>query len=41
MVELLRTTFARPANAGGPQVILLSHDTMLEKLFNIAQGVTH
>jgi hypothetical protein len=34
LVELLRTTFARPANAGGPQVVLLSHDTMLEKLFN-------
>ncbi|WP_442753290.1 hypothetical protein ACNHKD_09745 [Methylocystis sp. JAN1] len=34
LVELLRTTFARPANASGLQVILLSHDTMLEKLFN-------
>lgn len=34
LVELLRKTFARPANATGPQVILLSHDTMLEKLFN-------
>jgi AAA domain len=34
LVELLRTTFARPANVDGPQVILLSHDTMLEKLFN-------
>lgn len=34
LVELLRTTFARPSNATGPQVILLSHDTMLEKLFN-------
>lgn len=34
LVELLRTTFARPANAAGLQVILLSHDTMLEKLFN-------
>lgn len=34
LVELLRTTFARPGNPTGPQVILLSHDTMLEKLFN-------
>ncbi|MDV4159309.1 hypothetical protein [Rhizobium brockwellii] len=34
LVELLRTTLARPANATGLQVILLSHDTMLEKLFN-------
>ncbi|MBY2985683.1 ATP-binding protein [Rhizobium leguminosarum] len=34
LVELLRTTLARPANASGLQVILLSHDTMLEKLFN-------
>lgn len=36
LVELIRTTFARPGNATGPQVILLSHDTMLEKLFNKA-----
>lgn len=34
LIELVRTTFARPGNANGPQVILLSHDTMLEKLFN-------
>lgn len=34
LVELLRTTFARPGNPAGPQVILLSHDTMLERLFN-------
>lgn len=34
LIELIRTTFARPGNANGPQVILLSHDTMLEKLFN-------
>ncbi|WP_174501836.1 AAA family ATPase [Acidiphilium sp. C61] len=34
LVELIRTTFARPGKASGPQVILLSHDTMLEKLFN-------
>lgn len=34
LVELLRTNFARPGNPTGLQVILLSHDTMLEKLFN-------
>lgn len=34
LVELIRTAFARPGNPAGPQVILLSHDTMLEKLFN-------
>ncbi|MEQ1403590.1 AAA family ATPase [Neorhizobium sp. Rsf11] len=34
LVELLRTKFARPGNPAGLQVILLSHDTMLEKLFN-------
>lgn len=38
LVELIRTTFARPGNAEGPQVILLSHDTMLEKLFNKHTG---
>ena len=34
LVEVIRTQFARPLQAGGPQVILLSHDTLLEKLFN-------
>jgi len=34
LVEVIRTRFARPAQADGPQVILLSHDTLLEKLFN-------
>ncbi len=34
LVELFRTNFARPGNPTGLQVILLSHDTMLEKLFN-------
>lgn len=34
LVELLRTSFARPGNPNGLQVIMLSHDTMLEKLFN-------
>ncbi|QND60163.1 hypothetical protein [Mesorhizobium huakuii] len=34
LVELLRKSFARPGNPNGLQVIILSHDTMLEKLFN-------
>ncbi|MEZ2129748.1 MULTISPECIES: AAA family ATPase [unclassified Sinorhizobium] len=34
LIELLRKTFARPGNPNGLQVIILSHDTMLEKLFN-------
>jgi hypothetical protein len=34
LVEAIRTRFARPSNPNGPQVILLSHDTLLEKLFN-------
>lgn len=38
LMELIRTTFARPGNASGPQVILLSHDTTLEKLFNKHSG---
>jgi hypothetical protein len=33
LMELIRTQFARPGKADGPQVILLSHDTLLEKLF--------
>ena len=34
LVEVIRTRFARPLNPDGPQVIMLSHDTLLEKLFN-------
>lgn len=34
LVEVIRTRFARPGVPDGPQVIILSHDTMLEKLFN-------
>lgn len=34
LVEVIRTRFSRPVQANGPQVILLSHDTLLEKLFN-------
>ena len=34
LLEVIRTRLARPGTSGGPQVILFSHDTMLEKLFN-------
>ena len=34
LMQVIRTKFARPAQSDGPQVILLSHDTLLEKLFN-------
>jgi len=34
LMEVIRKSFARPGKATGPQVIILSHDTMLEKLFN-------
>lgn len=34
LVEVIRTRFALPRTADGPQVIFLSHDTLLEKLFN-------
>ncbi len=38
LMSVLRTQFARPAKPDGPQVIVLSHDTMLEKLFNKNNG---
>lgn len=38
LMSVLRTQFARPAKPDGPQVIILSHDTMLEKLFNKNNG---
>jgi hypothetical protein len=34
LMEVIRTKFARPGQPDGPQAILLSHDTLLEKLFN-------
>jgi hypothetical protein len=34
LMEVIRTKFARPGQPTGPQVILLSHDTLLEKLLN-------
>lgn len=38
LVEVIRTKFSRPVQPNGPQVILLSHDTLLEKLFNKHSG---
>jgi hypothetical protein len=41
LMELLRTEVASPANPHGLQVILLSHDTLLEKYFDkAAEGAT-
>lgn len=34
LMNVIREKFARPGVPDGPQVILLSHDTVLEKLFN-------
>jgi len=34
LMEVLRTSIARPANPDGPQLILLSHDGLLEKYFD-------
>lgn len=34
LMEVIRTRFSRPLTANGPQVIVLSHDTLLEKYFN-------
>lgn len=34
LMEAMRSSFARPGIPNGPQVILLSHDTLLEKYFN-------
>ncbi|MEK6782178.1 MAG: DUF2813 domain-containing protein [Bacteroidota bacterium] len=34
LMEVLRTKIARPNNATGPQVIVLSHDGLLEKYFD-------
>jgi AAA domain len=40
LIEVIRTRFARPLKPSGPQVILLSHDTLLEKLFNKNSSTT-
>jgi hypothetical protein len=34
LMEVIRTRFSRPGTPNGPQVIILSHDTLLEKYFN-------
>lgn len=34
LMELIRSTIAHPANPTGPQIILLSHDGLLEKYFD-------
>jgi DNA repair exonuclease SbcCD ATPase subunit len=34
LMELIRTRIARPGNPAGPQVIMLSHDGLLEKYFD-------
>ncbi|MDG4721703.1 AAA family ATPase [Thalassospira aquimaris] len=38
LMNVIKRLFARPAVPDGPQVILLSHDTALEKLFNTYNG---
>lgn len=35
LMEVLRTRLSRPAVPHGPQVIILSHDNLLEKYFNV------
>jgi hypothetical protein len=44
LMEVIRTRFSRPGIPNGPQVIILSHDTLLEKYFNTngaTQGWSH
>lgn len=43
LMELLRNKIARPANTDGPQVIVLSHDGLLEKYFDrmASEGQLH
>ncbi len=38
MVEMLRNDIARPSNPDGPQLIILSHDGLLEKYFDTLSG---
>jgi len=38
MMEMLRNDIARPANPDGPQLIILSHDGLLEKYFDSLSG---
>lgn len=41
LMNVIRDRFARPGVLDGPQVILLSHGTMLEKLFNTNSSSGH
>jgi len=38
MMEVLRNDIARPSNPDGPQLIILSHDGLLEKYFDTLSG---
>jgi hypothetical protein len=38
MMEMLRKDIARPSNPDGPQLIVLSHDGLLEKYFDTLSG---
>ena len=38
MMEMLRNDIARPSNPDGPQLIILSHDGLLEKYFDTLSG---
>jgi hypothetical protein len=38
MMEMLRNDIARPSNPEGPQLIILSHDGLLEKYFDTLSG---
>ncbi|WP_022667205.1 AAA family ATPase [Desulfospira joergensenii] len=38
LMEMLRTDIARPSNPDGPQLIILSHDGLLEKYFDTLSG---
>jgi hypothetical protein len=40
LMEVIRTRFSRPGNTHGPQVMILSHDTLLEKYFNTNGSTT-
>lgn len=41
LMELIRTKIAYPANPNGPQVIILSHDGLLEKYFDTMEAKTN
>jgi hypothetical protein len=41
LMELIRSKIAHPANPDGPQVIILSHDGLLEKYFDTMEAESH